>query len=224
MKYNRKKALTVFILILVSAFFIFIFYKGMGPYLKIFHRPRQIKQWIMSFGKLSFLAYVILQIVQVIVCIVPGEFIQAAGGYIFGTFWGTILSLVGILIGSIITFFIARTFGERLLSKILPQRHFSRIELLINKPKNNIILFVLYLIPGVPKDVLGYVSGITPIKIREFAIICTVARIPGVLFSTFFGANLYYQNNIILVIVVIIVLLLLVIGASQREKILAYIR
>ena len=91
---------------------------------------------------------------------VPGEVIQTAGGYIFGTFWGTVLAICGVLIGSIITFFIGRQLGQRIIRKIVYKRKLSNVERLINKPKKS-VLTVLYLIPGLPKDILGYISGIT---------------------------------------------------------------
>lgn len=223
MKNDRKKILKIVIVVCIAALLIFGLVRVIAPYLKLFHNSSLIREWIMGFGKFSILAYVILHTVIVVSCLVPGEVIQAAGGYLFGTFGGTGLSLVGLLAGSIITFLIGRLFGENLLEKVLPQKHFLKMKSLVNKPQNRIVIFALYLIPGIPKDILGYVSGITSIKMKEFAVICIVARIPGVVMSTFFGANLYHKNYKILVIMGICVLVLLVLGISQKQRILSYI-
>lgn len=223
MKNEIKKLLKIVISVCIAALLIFCLGKVIAPYLNLFHNPGMIREWIMGFGKFSILAYVVLHAVIVVSCLVPGEVIQAAGGYLFGIFGGTGLSLVGFLAGSIITFYIGRLFGENLLEKILPQKHFLMIKSLVSKPQNKIIIFVLYLIPGIPKHILGYVSGITTIKTKEFAVVSTVGRIPGVFMATFFGANLYQQNYKILVILGICVLILMIIGISQKHRILSYI-
>lgn len=222
MKYSKKNIILTLIFVLISVFLLYILLTNMGPYLKFIHKHFQIRRWILSFGRWDFMAFITLQVLQVILMLVPGEVVQAAGGYIFGTLLGTILALCGILIGSIATFFIGRLLGERLIRKILPKKELANIEGLINRPKNKVILTALYLIPGVPKDILGYVSGITSIKVKEFAVISTVARIPGTLASTYLGSKLYHENYLALTIGVVFALIILIVGVSQRHKILNY--
>lgn len=223
-KYSKKNIRLTLIFILICGVIFYIFFENIGTYLKFIHEHFQIKRWILSFGKWDFIAFIILQVLQVVLMFVPGEVVQAAGGYIFGTFWGTILALCGILVGSIATFFIGRLLGEHVIRRILPKRELTSIEGLINTPKNKIVLTVLYLIPGLPKDILGYISGITSIKFKSFAVISTVTRIPGVLASTYLGSKLYHGNYLILTIGMIFILAILIVGVSQRDKILSYIK
>jgi len=191
---------------------------------KEYYNPTKIKSWILGFGNLSFLTFMLLQIMQVIVFFIPGEVMQTAGGYIFGTLGGTGLSIVGILMGSSITFLLARAYGNNLLEKILPQKDYIKARTLINKSKNKWVFFILYLMPGFPKDVLGYLAGITPIGIGEFLLYSTVARIPGILASTYIGFNLYNQNYGVVFISLAFVVILVCIGMLKREEIIRHLK
>lgn len=188
--------------------------------IKYFEDPVLIREWIKSYGDFSSVAFILLQIVQVIIFFIPGEVIQVAGGFIFGAFWGFVLSMIGIVLGSLLTFLIARTVGERILRKIIPDRHFVKLEALINKPRNKLILFILYLIPGVPKDILGYVSGITPIGTKEFILISSSARIPGILASVFLGSKLYDKNYVMVIAAVLMVVIIFAVVIFYKEKII----
>lgn len=190
-----------------------------GEYIKTYYSPEAVKNWVLSFGSLSFLVFILLQILQVVLFFIPGEVVQGAAGYIFGTLGGAGISLLGITLGSVGTFLVARKFGDRLLHKILPQKDYIKIKILIDKPKNRLIIFILYLIPGFPKDVLGYVAGITPIGLKWFVLFSTIARVPGIIMSTFVGSNLYQGNYLLVAIVAVIMAAILVLGILKGDKI-----
>lgn len=217
----NKKLLIIAALVLAAACILFA-EKDTIMSLKKIWNPIVIRNWINSFGKFGILIYVLLQVFQVVIFAVPGEVVQVAGGYIYNAFWGTILSLIGIFIGSCITFAIGRRFGEDLLKKLIPPKHYNEINTTINRPKNKLVILILYLIPGIPKDILGYIAGITKISFRSFALISTLGRIPGVFISAYMGANIYNRNYALLLISAILLLILFILIMIYKDKIIKY--
>lgn len=210
----------IILAVIIGAALIYFVKVNYGQYIEQYYNPETIKNWMLSFGSLSFLVFIFLQIIQVVLFFIPGEVVQGAGGYIYGTILGSVISLTGITIGAIITFLVARKFGDSLLLKILPRKDYEKAKTLIDKPKNRLMLFILYLIPGFPKDVLGYVAGITPIKLRWFILFSTIARIPGIVMSAYVGSSLYEKNYLVVLIVVVIMVGLLIAGYLKGDKIL----
>lgn len=217
MKYKN-----IIYIIIIAVLIYYAFSHNIVKYINDCYNPKEIKNWVQSFGKLSLFAFIFLQILQVVVFFIPGEAIQAVGGYIYGTVYGTILSIVGIAMGSLLTFFIARHFGQKLLEKIIPAREYLKIKKIIDKSGNKYILFVLYLIPGFPKDILGYVSGITKISTKNFILYSTIARIPGIVMSSFIGSNLYSKDYTTVIIAIIVMLILFIIGTLKGQNIINF--
>lgn len=220
MKKFILKYKNILFLILITAIIFYFLYNLYGKYFKIYYNPESIKQWTLSYGKLSFMVFILLQVAQVVIFFIPGEVIQTAGGYIFGTFNGIILSIIGILLGSMFTFLVSKIFGNKLLRKILPVKEYGRVKKLIDKPKNTLLIFILYLIPGFPKDILGYAAGITPIRLGSFLFFSSIARVPGIIMSSYIGSNLYNENYFVVLIVLLFAVILLVIGTINNDKII----
>lgn len=223
MKFNLKKSIISVIVIFIFAVGIYCLKTDVLGHFRMFFHHNNLRDWIMSFGKYSALIYILAQMVQAIVSFVPGEAIQIPGGFLFGLVYGTELSMLGIAIGSLVTFFIGRRFGEKLLKKILPIKHYDKVFALINRPQNQIIIFILYIMPGFPKDILGYVAGVTDINTKRFVIISNIARTPGVFVSVYFGSNLYHRNNMTLIAVAVMVVVLLTVIALNRAKIMEHL-
>ncbi|MGL4656655.1 MAG: TVP38/TMEM64 family protein [Sarcina sp.] len=166
--------------------------------------PNKIKDLVLSYGHYSIFIFVFLQVIQIVVFFIPGEVVQFAGGYIFGPYLSFILCIIGILIGNAITFSIARKFGKPFLERIVHKDSLwiikkiesvkqHRDEANHHKVKKNhpkTIIFILYLIPGIPKDILSYISGISDMSLKEFLVISTIARSPALFVSCFFGDKL----------------------------------
>ncbi|MBB6715301.1 TVP38/TMEM64 family protein [Clostridium gasigenes] len=201
MKKQKNKIVgLVIILILILAF-----RKYLTEYAHYFRNPEELKSLILSFGNYSFLAYIVIQIAQIIIFFIPGELVQIAGGYIFGSFKGYILSFVGILIGSAFSFILARILGKKFVEKIVFSEDkwiFRKIEEIKKHPgKFKKLVFILYLIPGIPKDILGYICGVTDISLKDFLIISMIGRTPGLFISCFFGGNIAKDNLVMLALI-----------------------
>jgi uncharacterized membrane protein YdjX (TVP38/TMEM64 family) len=183
-------------------------------------RPEDMDKFINSYGPISALVYVLLQTIQVVVFVIPGEIVQVAGGYIFGTWLGALLSVAGILLGTVIAFLAARLLGYSLVKIFLKPKRLERFEFLINNPRAEVAMFVLFLIPGIPKDSLVYISGLTPIKPLRFLLISMIARLPGLWGAAYIGANLQRKDYLPVWILSGAALVLFVIGILARDRII----
>jgi uncharacterized membrane protein YdjX (TVP38/TMEM64 family) len=188
--------------------------------MNLIRNPAEFRNMLLSYGSTSILVYILFQIAHVVIVIIPGEVIQIAGGYIYGTFWGTVYSTIGIVLGMTIVFFATRIFGFTLVRSIVPQKNLEKFNFLVNSEKSEIVMFVLFLIPGIPKDALTYIAGITPIKPLRFLIIAGIARLPGLLGSSLIGANLQQENYFTVIVISIIACILFVVGILARDKII----
>ncbi|SHF79149.1 Uncharacterized membrane protein YdjX, TVP38/TMEM64 family, SNARE-associated domain [Caldanaerobius fijiensis DSM 17918] len=198
-----------------------VFMVKYGHYISLLARdPELFRKWIEGYGSKAFLMYILIQIIQVVVFIIPGEVVQIAGGYIYGTILGSILSVIGITIGSLICFEIARILGYSALKKIISPDELSRFDNFINNPKGEMALFLLFLIPGMPKDILSYIAGITPISLYKYLTITFLARLPGIVFSSYIGANLYNKNYVLVISVSAVAIGLFVLGVLKRDYIM----
>lgn len=162
--------------------------------MSVLSNPEQIKSYIENKGAYEMLIFIAFQIIQIVIAIIPGEPIQLAGGYIFGTFYGFILSTIGIMAGSVSAFFIARKLGYPIVSLLVKKEKLLEYKKKIESKKGNAILFILCLIPGVPKDALVYAVGLTPFKFKRFFLIYFIARIPAMLLASYMGAQFGQLN------------------------------
>ena len=156
---------------------------------RIISNPEQFRDYILGFGSQNVLVFILFQVVQVIIAAIPGELLQIAGGFVYGTWWGSIYSLTGILLGSIVAFYISRLLGYPLIRYMVAPQKLKRFSRLLKQQKSEISIFILFLIPGLPKDVITYVGGLTPLNPFRFLLIAITARFPGILGSAYLGAS-----------------------------------
>jgi uncharacterized membrane protein YdjX (TVP38/TMEM64 family) len=174
----------------------------------------------MAYGKYSVFAFLVLQIIQVIVFFIPGEIIQVAGGYIFGTIYGSIISLIGITLGGIIVYLISSLYGKPFVRKVISQKQLKFFNKILRFGSINYVVFLLYLIPGIPKDALAYICGISDIKFKNFVIYSTAGRVPCIFISAYFGAKITSGDVSVLITIAVVMTILFVIGVLKGEKII----
>lgn len=208
-----------FVLILIAVFIVFTAYEYFGQYFNQFRNPKKIKSIILSYGDYSVFAFLGLQIIQVVAFFIPGEVMQIAGGYIYGAFVGGFLTLLGITMGSAIVYGISRRYGKPLIRRIISEKHLNFFDKLLKLGSVNYIVFLLYLIPGIPKDVLAYICGISDITFKNFLLYSTLGRIPGIFISTFFGSRMYAGHKGMLITIAVVMSILFIIGVFKGDKI-----
>lgn len=188
MSVKQQKALSV------CAFLIFVLFCGLVswyigvPMVRFAENPEQFRAWVDSYGIWGRVIFIGMVILQVIVAMIPGEAIELAAGYAFGVVEGTLLSMIGIAIGSWIIFWLVRKLGIKLVEVFFRKKEIAEVGFLKNTKKTKVLAFLLMLIPGTPKDFLSYFAGLTNLTIYQWLAIVLIARTPSVVTSTVTGA------------------------------------
>ena len=182
------------------------------PLIKFVGEPEHFRAWVQKSGIWGMVAFVGMTVFQVVIAFVPGEPLEIGAGYAFGAFWGTILCVVGITIGSIIVFLLVRILGVKLLEVFFTYEKIKSLKFLQNERKLALVTFFLFFLPGTPKDLLTYFVGLTKIDLKGFLFIAAVARIPSVVTSTIGGSLLGSEKYIFAAIAFGATLLISVIG------------
>lgn len=147
------------------------------------------EEFVGSLGVFGVLLMLGIQVLQIVVAVIPGEPIELIMGLMYGTWGGLALTLTGILIGSAIIYFCMKRFGTGFASKFVDTNGFKKFRFLNNPAKRDSFIFLLFFIPGTPKDVLTYFAPLTGIPFGRFITIATLARIPSVVTSTLVGSS-----------------------------------
>ena len=156
----------------------------------IYRDPHQLKKVISSYGPYSPLAYILLQIMQVVIAPIPGGAIEFLGGYLFGVKAGFVYSMIGLILGSWLAFSLARIFEKMAVEKFVSEQTRKKFDYLVEH-EGVILSFILFLLPGFPKDALCYILGLTPMHLGIFLVISTIGRIPGTLMAILQGAKAF---------------------------------
>ena len=161
-----------------------------------------------------------LQFLQVVVAFIPGEVVQLVAGLMYGPVAGTAIILVGCVISSSIIYQLVHKLGAPFVQGMVSTEHLEKFRQFEKTGKLDVIVFVLFLIPGLPKDVFTYVVPLTDMDFKRFIGLTTLGRIPGVLASTYTASGLASGQIVGPIIVVAIVAVLAVLGVVFREKIM----
>jgi uncharacterized membrane protein YdjX (TVP38/TMEM64 family) len=181
-----------------------------------------IRATVASYGWAAPLVFIGVQIAQVVAAPIPGEATGFIGGYLFGTLQGFFYSSISLGIGSLINFGIGRFLGERFVRRLIPEEKFKRIDRMVNR-QGVIAVFLMYIIPGFPKDYLSLVLGLSTLPLKVFAILAFIGRMPGTLVLSLKGASLYDQNYVLLTVVAAACLLLALLAYSFRDPLYRWI-
>ena len=145
------------------------------------------REFIASYGELSVTLFLVMQILQVVALPIPGVVAIGAGVLLFGPFWGAVLSLIGIVIGSLAAFFIGRVFGYKVVKWIVGEENLQKgLELV--KGKDKVVLTFMFLFPFFPDDILCFVSGLSSMSARFFTVMVVIARLIST-FATAYSVN-----------------------------------
>ena len=160
-----------------------------------------------------------LQVLQVVVAVIPGEPVEIMAGMLYGTVFGMGICLAGVLTGSLIIYSVLKLLG----ANTLDSEKFAKYKFLNHPHRLEVILFLLFLIPGTPKDMLIYVAPFMPMRAKNFFLISTFARIPSVISSTFLGANLATGNFGITIVVFSLTAVAGLLGIIYNDKLITYL-
>ncbi|HEY5583977.1 MAG TPA: VTT domain-containing protein [Ruminiclostridium sp.] len=223
MERKVRKTLVKYILLALSfvGVLIFISIKYTPFIVSTISNTEKFRDFILSYGNKGVLVFIFFQLSHIIIPVIPGELVQIAGGYVYGTIFGSIFLLFGTVIGTIIVFYVSRIIGYPIVEIFVSKEKMKKFVFLANSGKIEVVMFILFLIPGMPKDALIYIAALTPIRPVRFIAISLVARTPGIIGSAFIGANMLEKDYKSAIIMAIISLLIFTIGIVFRKKILS---
>lgn len=209
---KHKKIIGVCAIIFFITFMAAVFWFIGRPMIAFVEDPTQFRTWVEGKGLWGQIAFVAMFFFQILVAIIPGEPLEICAGYAFGAIEGTLLSMVGIALGSAAVFLLVRTLGVKLVEVFFSVEKIRSMRFLRESRKRNALTFLLMFIPGTPKDLLSYFVGLTDMKLSEWLVITTIARIPSVVTSTAGGSALAEQNYLTAVIVFAVTGIVSIIG------------
>ena len=182
------KLALLLVLIVGIPLYIFFFHHEV---IEEFNSIEKIEAFFLQYRHESMLIYLGLQILQIVICILPGQAMQLAAGYLFHFWIGFILAMAGAFLGTILTYYLARILGHDAMHMIFGEEKIKDTLNKINSKKGVAIVFLIYLIPGVPKDLCTYAAGLSEMKLKPFLLLSMVGRAPGMIGSLLIGQQVH---------------------------------
>jgi len=180
----------------------------------------RVTDYLRANRRIAAILIIVLQIVQVIICILPGQPIQFASSYVIGIGPGFVLSLIGAVLGTAASFYLAKFLGSDAMHLFFEEEKITEYQNKLNSGLGLMIAFLIYLIPGVPKDLVSYAAGISEVRFRPFLLVSTIGRIPGMLGSLLLGHFFGRNNTEAMIILAVAVALILAVCLLMRERIM----
>ena len=183
----HKKKIYLFAIIVALIVIAAVGYLVGKPMIEFVREPERFRAWVDSSGFVSRVIFVGMVVFQLIIALIPGEPLEMGAGYAFGAVEGTILCIIGCVIGSALVFLFVRRFGVKLVEVFFPREKIRSLRFLQDSRRLNLLTFIVFFIPGTPKDLLSYFIGLTDMKLGTWLLITAVARIPSIVTSTVTG-------------------------------------
>ena len=198
-----KNYLPVIIFIIIMAVLTVVFW----PYiveLSTDEGREAFKSFVDDMGFGGWLITLGIQLLQIFIALIPGEPVELMLGYVWGPWLGTITCLIGVFIGTAVIYLAVRKLGMPFVKKMVGTDDLTRYKFLSDKNKVELTVFILFFIPGTPKDALTYIAPIAPINPVKYLLIATFARIPSIVTSTILGDRIAQGDYLMAVIVFVI--------------------
>lgn len=198
-KEKRWKSILPFCLVLAA-----LAYAGFrwgGPIVDLVSDPPAFREWVDARGLWGQAAMIATISIQILIALIPGEPFEFAAGYAFGVWQGLLLCLIGSFIGGALAMLLARKFGLKLIKALFPKQDIENLAIFKNPDRLKLLTFILFLIPGTPKDVMIYALGLTPMSVLQAMTLTTLARIPSIITSTLSGHALGEEQYVASVII-----------------------
>ena len=206
----RISALIIFVVAGTYLFFHYDFHI-------LFSDRNRLIEYVNSFGVLSVVVFIGLQILQVLFAPIPGEVTGFIGGYIYGSVLGTIYSTIGLTIGSWMAFMLARWLGLPFVERAVSSHILHKYNYFMEH-QGKLITFVFFLIPGFPKDALCYVIGLSHMPTNTFLLVSITGRLLGTAMLSVSGDFARYDQHGALLVLLAISLVFCAVAYFYREK------
>ena len=193
--YAKQKRIFVYVFLAVAALSLIVFYVAVGHRLALLIKnPQAFKKWLNGLGGWHVALFILLRIAQTAFKVIPGEALEIAAGCAFGTWGGLLWCLVGSFLGTALILFLGRRYGVKMVGLFVPPQKLKVTKIFKNGRGMDGTIFLLYFVPGLPKDVFSWLFSLTDEKPYKFLILTTLARIPSIITSTYAGGALTAGN------------------------------
>ena len=209
---KKKKTLAAVLVVLVAVFMVAVTILVGYPLIQFIKEPEEFRSLLEGLGLFGDFIFLIIVVFQIVIAIIPGEPFEVFAGIAFGIVRGTILCLLGALVGTAIVFFLVRRYGVIIFDLFFSREKMNNLRFLRNTRKNKLLLFFIFLLPGTPKDLLTFFIGLTDIKVSEWLVISTIARIPSVITSVICGSTIEREEYGLAILAFIVTLIISLIG------------
>ena len=216
---KQKRIISVIVLVLFLGFSAAVAYFIGKPMISLVSEPEKFRAWVESRGNWGRLIFIGMMMFQVLIALVPGEPLEIGAGYAFGAVEGTILCVIGVTLGSLLVFGLVRRFGMRLVEVFFDRNKIKQLKFLQNEKRLNLITFLVFFLPGTPKDLLTYFVGMTDIKLSKFIFIVSIARLPSIITSTVGGSALGFRKYELAAIVFGVTVIISLLGLFIYKRI-----
>lgn len=166
-----------------------------------FSNQEMLRTFIESYGVLAPLAFIVTQILQVVITPINHYVVGILGGFMFGTWQGFFYNWIGRVIGSLIAFYLGRKFGRKIIQHVVKEETLSKYDKIFDKGK--LILFLMYFLPLFPDDELSYLAGFSSMKARIYIPIMVLGHIGGSLGLAYTGSGISYKDPIFILLSVV---------------------
>lgn len=171
-------------------------------------------------GPLGVLILLAMQFMQIVVAFIPGEVVQMAAGMMYGPWFGAAVVLLGCIISSAFVFAVVHRLGAPFVRDMVPTKYLDKFNAFEESGKLSIVVFILFLIPAMPKDTFTYLVPLTNMRMRDFLILSNVGRIPGIVISTYAANGLVDGNITQSLIIFAVVAVIAIVAIVFRDKIM----
>lgn len=182
------------------------------------------KEKIQNSGTVGVLVLFGLELAQVILAILPGEPIEILAGICYGPVWGTVFLMISVFIVTCLIYFLVKKLGRNFIYEFFPKEKVDKLEnskLLKDEKKIELVMIILFLIPGTPKDLLVYIGALLPMKSSRFIAISTLLRFPSIISSTIAGDNILggkWQVIILSYVITFLITFIVVFIVNKLDK------
>lgn len=219
-KRSRRTALLVAAAVVVAMVGVSLLINRRLPWLT---NPDAVRTWIRSFGVFAPAVFVGLQALQVVIAPVPGHVMALVSGYLFGTYWGTLYSVGGAVIGSYVAFTLSRRFGRPFVESVIHAETLEEFDDLTHD-HGLLALFLVFLVPGLPDDVICFTAGLTDLRIHHMVAVAVIGRLPGFFLINLAGAQFAAARHWLALAVLGVIGLLTLLAYLYRARLLALLR
>lgn len=181
---------------------------------------QEYQEKLAGLGILRYPAMVVIQILQMVLAIIPGGPLAFLLGFMFGTIGGAVVGTIGNVLGTALIVWGVNRFGMKFVKMFINSKGFEKLKFLHDPVKRDGLLFILFLIPGTPKDLLTFFAPFTQAKPANIVVIASVARLPALILSTSIGDNLSEGNLLVTIILLSVTMLAGIIGILVKDRVM----